>query len=102
MKLEVEQSDSFDLLINTNNNNNNNNNSGGARPSTRRGRSSANIAELTVCSRTTATHSFYLVARQLGHINFTVQVTYLLIYLLTYLTVQHYNKYSVSQKNPPT
>jgi len=78
--LEVEGSDAFELLVN-----NNNENSGEGMPTGRRGRSSANIGRLTVCARTSATLSFYLVARQLGHINFTVLVSYLLTYLLTYL-----------------
>lgn len=70
VKLVAQRSDAFDLINNT--------------TSTERTRSRANIGRLRVCARTTATHSFHLVARQLGHINFTVQVIHLLTYLLTW------------------
>ena len=70
----VDRSDSFDLITSSNN--------------TQDSRSAANIAQLTVCARTTATHSFHVVARMLGHINFTVRVINLLTYLLTYLRKQ--------------
>ena len=72
VSLAVEQSDSFELLVSDARNNSYN--------MSRRARSTASVGRLTVCARTTATHSFHLVARQLGHINFTVHVlTYLLL-----------------------
>lgn len=67
VKLVVEQNEDFDLIIVNNNNTGDSN--------TRRSRSAAHMGQLRVCARTTATHSFHLVARQLGHINFTVQAT---------------------------
>ena len=78
VKLVVEQNEDFDLIIV------NNNNTGDS--STRRSRSAAHMGQLRVCARTTATHSFHLVARQLGHINFTVQVTYLLNWQYSIIT----------------
>jgi len=81
VNLEVERSDVFELVMNNNNNNN-----GPSMRSGGRGRSSASRSQLTVCARTTATHSFVLVARQLGYINFTVTVILSFMLLTCLLT----------------
>jgi len=66
--LTVERSDAFRLLpvINSRSRSSSSTSNGG--------QNAAHRAQLTVCARTTATHSFRLVARRLGHVNFTVQV----------------------------
>ena len=72
----MEQSDSFDLLVG----NGHNVSYDHAEVSSGRVRAAAaSEARLTVCARTTATHSFHVVATQLGHVNFTVQVNWHLL-----------------------
>jgi len=89
----VERSNAFELLLNVSD-----------RGQTRPSRSAAYTGRLRVCARTTATHSFHVVARQLGHINFTVQVRYLLTYLLTFSFCmdwpRHTSPTSVDQSQP--
>ena len=69
----MEQSDSFDLLVGNSSYDHAEVSSGRVRAA------AASEARLTVCARTTATHSFHVVATQLGHVNFTVQVNWHLL-----------------------
>ena len=70
MRLVVELSNAFELLLVSDSEDS----SVTSWSASRSYRSSANAAQMTVCARTTATHSFHLVALKLGNINFTVQV----------------------------
>ena len=69
----MEQSDSFDLLVGNSSYDHAEVSSGRVRAA------AASEARLTVCARTTAMHSFHVVATQLGHVNFTVQVNWHLL-----------------------
>jgi len=58
--LTVERSDAFQLVDNDTT-------------------STANSASLTVCPRATETHTFRLVPQNIGQVNFTVHVSYVLV-----------------------